>query len=194
MHSGIGAASQTSIPPRSLIACPTPRPQFSPSSKHTEPRAGDSDRTHLAQSGAYPNLRGACHRPGKHAPRPDARGSRSPAATCAQDGGSGLLRSSKLLAPVSPSTWEGKIPIPATPAKLLAQSWTVAMTSKGKQLAGGGRRWGWSPGGGPGASRDSHWVGATATLHCGWGRSAGWSGEGRISGNHFRRHLPLCQT
>lgn len=37
------------------------------------------------------------------------------------------------------STWEGKIPIPATPARLLAQSWTVAMTSKGKQFAGG--RW-----------------------------------------------------
>lgn len=45
----------------------------------------------------------------------------------------------------SRSTWEGKIPIPATPARLLAQSWTVAMTSKGKQFAGGRRRWEQSP-------------------------------------------------
>ena len=50
------------------------------------------------------------------------------------------MKSSKLLAPVR-STWEGKIPIPATLARLLAQSWTVAMTSKGKQFPCGRRRW-----------------------------------------------------
>ena len=50
-----------------------------------------------------------------------------------------LLKSSKLLAPVR-STWEGKIPIPATLARLLAQSWIVAMTSKGKQFPCGRRR------------------------------------------------------
>lgn len=36
----------------------------------------------------------------------------------------------------SVSTWEGKVPIPADPARLLAQSWIVAITSKGKSFCG----------------------------------------------------------
>lgn len=36
----------------------------------------------------------------------------------------------------SVSTWEGKVPIPASPARLLAQSWTAAMASEGKSPRG----------------------------------------------------------
>lgn len=58
-----------------------------------------------------PILREACHRLGKHAPSPDAKCSRSPAATCCLDGGSRLLRSSKLLAPVEHMGGENPNPI-----------------------------------------------------------------------------------
>lgn len=91
------------------------------------------------------------------------------------------------------STWEGKIPIPATPARLLAQSWTVAMTSKGKQLAGGRRRWEWSPRAGQGETGFSpSWCCSYLTL--GWGSRASQSCKGTIGGNHFGSLPPLCRT
>lgn len=91
------------------------------------------------------------------------------------------------------STWEGKIPIPASPARLLAQSWTVAMTSKGKQFALGRRRWECRVGeGGTERVRILAVLVLVAIDILGWGSSASQRREGRIGGNHFGRLLPLC--
>lgn len=127
-------SSPASIPLTPKLAkspLPHPQPQRFSRAENTRSREPVTQRGLIKFSQELTQSREACHRRGKHAPSPNAKCPRSPAATCSLDGGSRLLRSSKLLAPVL-STWEGKTPIPSTPARLLAQSWTVAMTSKGK--------------------------------------------------------------